>query len=51
MTIEVLHFRDFHFRANHCLSGKSHAAAHPHWHAHVVRFWYTNAPDQDVLVA
>lgn len=51
MTIEVLTFRDFHFRANHCLSGKSHATAHPHWHAYVVRFWFTNAPDQDVLVA
>lgn len=45
----TLTFRDFTFRAHHCLLNKHGAAAHPHWHTYTARFWFEDAPDQDYL--
>lgn len=46
---KVLTFYDFVFRAEHCLGGRSAAAAHPHWHTYTVRLWFDGQPDQDEL--
>lgn len=47
----TLTFRDFTFRAQHNMPSKHGAAAHPHWHTYLVRFWFTGSPDQDQLSA
>lgn len=49
--MSALTFYDFTFRAQHSLKGRAETAAHPHWHTYTVRFWFSNAPDQDALSA
>lgn len=47
--MNIATFRDFTFRAQHHIAAKSGAAAIPHWHTYRVRFFFSDAPDQDAL--
>lgn len=47
--MNITTFKDFSFRATHSLPRSSGAASQRHWHNYVVRLWFADAPDQDLL--